>query len=543
MSTRHLTAVYRPQTFAHVVGQQSVSTILSRAAAQQRIAPAYMFSGTRGVGKTTVARIFAKAINCSSGPAAEPCNECSHCREITRGSSLDVLEIDGASHTGVDHVRKLNEDVGYAPIECRYKVIIIDEAHMLSRSAFNALLKTLEEPPRHATFILATTEPHKFPATIVSRCQHYNFKRIAQAELERFLQAIVDQEEVDCEAAALRLLARKGAGSVRDSLSLLSQILALGEARIDAETVKDILGVAGHEVMRSLIDAFAAADSRRIVELGRELLESGLDLGHFLQELATVWRNLFLLKKLGSEAEPLMEASREEIEDWKELSGSLPLEQIHAAWQMTLEGQRRVLQSVDPGLALELLLLNIAHLPELVFVHSQPQPQRTGSSSTGTTAGGGQSRPARTEVGSADDAGTGGASSGPGRSSARDWDGFVAFAKDRGNGQQLPSLWHVRGRIEGDSLVIRCPSFWYTRMQEKGGQAILERLAREYFERAMEVRLEVDQGNGGQNIPELKKKVLSDPNVQEVMERFKAKVVEVRPKDVHGTDASGQPKT
>ena len=534
-----MTSLYRPQTFAQVVGQTSVCTILSRAAEQQKIAPAYMFSGTRGVGKTTVARIFAKAINCQNGPAAEPCNDCGHCREITRGSGLDVLEIDGASHTGVDHVRKLNEEVGYAPVECRYKVVIIDEAHMLSRSAFNALLKTLEEPPRHAAFILATTEPHKFPATIVSRCQHYSFKRIPQAQLECFLRDVLDKEGVGFEQSALGIVARKGGGSVRDALSLLSQILALGQERIEAEAVKEILGVAGHELMREVITAFAAQDSRRIVELSQSLLDSGLDLGHFLQELAAIWRNLFLLKKLGSEAESLMEASREEIDDWAELARGLPLEQIHAAWQMTLEGQRRVLHSVDPGLALELLLLNIAHLPELVFVHTHKGSVQSGSPQPGPGAGDGPAPATSEEIPQPDGRPAEAASNEPGGAASTGsaaWNEFVDFVKKSGNGQQLPSLARAEGRLDGDRLVIRCPAFWYSRMREKRGFEALKRLAAEHFGRRVEVCPEIDQKNGGLSGPELKKKVMDDPNVQEVMERFQAKIVEVRPKGGGGAE-------
>ncbi|HMB30536.1 MAG TPA: DNA polymerase III subunit gamma/tau, partial [Desulfohalobiaceae bacterium] len=215
MAHKRLANYYRPQNFSQVLGQEQIRKILSRAAGEGKVAPAYMFSGTRGVGKTTIARIFAKAINCHYGPAEEPCNTCRLCQQITKNSCLDVSEIDGASHTGVDHVRKLNEEVEYAPLECRYKVVIIDEAHMLSRSAFNALLKTLEEPPAHAVFILATTEPHKFPATIVSRCQHYAFKRLAQKDLESYMAFILDTENVVYESGAISLLARKGGGSVR----------------------------------------------------------------------------------------------------------------------------------------------------------------------------------------------------------------------------------------------------------------------------------------------------------------------------------------
>ncbi|MBA4357635.1 MAG: DNA polymerase III, subunit gamma and tau, partial [Desulfovibrio sp.] len=183
-----LTAKYRPRLFAEVAGQDAVRAILSRAAATGKIAPAYMFSGTRGVGKTTIARIFAKALNCEQAPAPEPCNVCSMCRQATQGTAVDIIEIDAASHGGVNDVRALKEDVGYAPLEGRYKIFIIDEAHMLSTAAFNALLKTLEEPPARVTFILASTEAHKFPATILSRCQHYVFKMLPQADLAAHLE-------------------------------------------------------------------------------------------------------------------------------------------------------------------------------------------------------------------------------------------------------------------------------------------------------------------------------------------------------------------
>ena len=251
MSTSNLTAKYRPQTFADVAGQGPVKAILSRAAATDKIAPAYLFSGTRGVGKTTIARIFAKALNCVNAPTAEPCNECSNCKQITAGVAVDVIEIDGASNRGIDDARRLKEDIGYAPIECRYKVFIIDEAHMLTKEAFNALLKTLEEPPPRATFIMATTEHHKFPATIISRCQHYTFKMLPQSELFDHLEKIMNLEELKFDPGALQIIAKRGAGSVRDSMSLLGQALAMGEDVLREEMVRDFLGLAGQEIGRA----------------------------------------------------------------------------------------------------------------------------------------------------------------------------------------------------------------------------------------------------------------------------------------------------
>ena len=252
-----LAALYRPQTFAEVVGQDMVKSILSRAAREDRVAPAYLLSGTRGVGKTTIARIFAKALNCEHAPTGEPCNQCEACRRITQGNFVDVVEIDGASNRGIDDIRRLRDAVGYAPLEGRYKVFIIDEAHMLTKEAFNALLKTLEEPPARVTFIMATTEQHKFPVTIVSRCQHFVFRQIPEATLEAHICNILQKEGRPFEKEAAHLIARRAAGSVRDSMSLLGQVLALGcapEEPLTASQAREVLGLAGREVMDHLLD-------------------------------------------------------------------------------------------------------------------------------------------------------------------------------------------------------------------------------------------------------------------------------------------------
>jgi DNA polymerase-3 subunit gamma/tau len=378
MSQENLATRYRPQTFSQVAGQGPIKRILSRTAATGRVAPAYLFSGTRGVGKTTLARIFAKALNCQEGPAAEPCNQCPICRQVTQGAAVDVVEIDGASNTGVDNVRRLKEDVGYAPLECRRKVIIIDEAHMLSRQAFNALLKTLEEPPGHVTFIMATTEPEKFPQTIISRCQHFVFKRLPQSELSAHLQYVLDQEGVAAEPAAVQLLARRGAGSVRDSMSLLSQVLALGADGLKLSDVREVLGLAGSEVFLRLMEYVRDRDLLGLHGLLTEILDQGVDLGFFLRELAACWRNLFLLRQLGQAAQGMLDLPAEETSAWAGLAPDFALSHLHAGWQMVLDSQRRVLTSMEPALALELLLLNLAYLPDLL----------TPGASTPTASGG-----------------------------------------------------------------------------------------------------------------------------------------------------------
>ncbi len=395
MSTASLTTAYRPQTFADVAGQETIKAILSRAASEDRIAPAYLFSGTRGVGKTTIARIFAKALNCANAPTAEPCNQCEHCRKITQGMHVDVVEIDGASNRGIDDARRLRESIGYAPMEGRYKVFIIDEAHMLTRDAFNALLKTLEEPPKGVTFVMATTEPHKFPITIVSRCQHYIFKRLGEQELEAHLTRILGLEGRAFEPQAVKLIARRAAGSVRDSMSLMGQVLALGNETLEENAVRSILGLAGQELFFRILEAMRAQDVVAVSSVIREMLDQGVDIGFFLRELATTWRNLFMLRQAGEQALPLLDLPEEEARQWLAMAPQFELAHVHACWQLTLEGQRRVLTSLEPAMALELLLLNLTFLPKLLSM------EQLSRGKAGAPAGGSSSRPAGSPSGAA----------------------------------------------------------------------------------------------------------------------------------------------
>lgn len=410
-----LTAKYRPRRFADVAGQDAVKAILSRAAATGKVAPAYMFSGTRGVGKTTIARIFAKALNCEKAPAPEPCNECRLCRQANAGNAVDIIEIDAASHGGVNDVRSLKEDVGYAPLEGRFKVFIIDEAHMLSTAAFNALLKTLEEPPARVTFILASTEAHKFPATILSRCQHYVFKMLPQAELAAHLEAVLKAEGVSFEPGAVRIIARRGAGSVRDSMSLLGQALAYSAGVLAEAEVRACLGLAGQEVFFTLMEAIASRDLPLLSRTLRGVLDQGLDLGFFLRELSGCWRNMFLLRQAGEAMAPEMGLPEEEVAQWSQWAGRFAPAHIHACWQMTLDGQQRVVKSLEPAQALELLLLNLACLPDLLPLAALGGASGVAARPAGGGVPSGSPAPGRTAPGSGS-SGSGPSSSGPSRS-------------------------------------------------------------------------------------------------------------------------------
>jgi DNA polymerase-3 subunit gamma/tau len=545
MAKTHLTVKYRPQTFAEVVGQDTVRAILSRAAETDAIAPAYMFSGTRGVGKTTLARVLAKAVNCEKGPAAEPCNECRHCRRIQSGAAVDVIEIDAASNTGVDNIRSLKEDVGYAPMECRYKVFIIDEAHMLSKSAFNALLKTLEEPPGRVAFIMATTEPHKFPPTIVSRCQHYIFQRLTQKEIAAHLAAILEREGLEYEPAAVNLLARRGAGSVRDAMSLMGQVLALGGESLQAESVRRVLGLAGQEIFFRLVRAIHEQDCMTVTGVLNEVMDQGLDLGFFLAELTQVWRNLFLLSQAGEKAFPVLEAPEEDAAKWLEWAPAFSLAHVHACWQMTLEGQQRVKNSLDPALALELLLLNLAYLPRLMPLPeaSKGSPPGNGGDTPGSKAreSGREPEPAEPEP----------VDKGPEKQEAqrpdpeavrseseetrpegpRDWRGFVEFCAPRVEGAGLNGgmLQKIEGEFEDERLVVKSANGVVLDRLEKGEAA--ERfhgLIREYFGRDISVEFERTQSTE-KTRADLEREAKEHPVVKEAMQELDAGLLGVEP--------------
>ncbi|UOF91780.1 DNA polymerase III subunit gamma/tau [Fodinisporobacter ferrooxydans] len=287
---------WRPQTFADMVGQAHIKTTLQNAIRYQRLAHAYLFSGPRGTGKTSTAKIFAKAINCEHGPAIEPCNSCPACRGITDGSIMDVVEIDAASNRGIEEIRDLREQVKYAPTEVRYKVYIIDEVHMLTTEAFNALLKTLEEPPRHVIFILATTEPHKLPATILSRCQRFDFRRIGTKDIVERLKQVALDKHVQVEEQVYWLIARMADGGMRDALSLFDQVISFDQQMITIDAVHSLLGSIRTEVIYTLFESIVKGDTAKAVQEFSNILQSGKDPSQCIHELLQVTRDVLMLK-------------------------------------------------------------------------------------------------------------------------------------------------------------------------------------------------------------------------------------------------------
>ncbi|OGQ04990.1 MAG: DNA polymerase III, subunit gamma and tau, partial [Deltaproteobacteria bacterium RBG_19FT_COMBO_58_16] len=291
---------WRPSLFEEIVGQAHVTRTLSNAVSSGRVAHAYLFSGPRGVGKTTAARILAKCLNCAEGPTPTPCNNCESCKTIASGSSVDVFEIDGASNTGVDNVRELRESVRYVPTRGKYKIYIIDEVHMLSTAAFNALLKTLEEPPPHAAFIFATTEVHKIPATILSRCQRFDFKRIPFRDIYAHLKKILTAEGVKFEDKAVYTLAREADGSLRDGQSLLEQSLAFGGAELKDSDVIEALGLMDREMLFSLSEGMISGSGSACLNIVEKIYEFGYDLKRALSDLLEHIRDLTVLKVTGN---------------------------------------------------------------------------------------------------------------------------------------------------------------------------------------------------------------------------------------------------
>jgi len=356
---------YRPQTFRDVVNQEHVKTTLENAIAQKRIAHGYIFSGQRGTGKTTVARILARCLNCIQGPTAAPCGECASCREITAGGTVDVIEIDAASNRGINEMRELRENVRYQPARDRYKVFIIDEAHQITSEAFNALLKTIEEPPEWVVFVLCTTEAHKIPATIASRCQHFSFRSVDFEDLVRRMAWICEQEGIQTDPEALAVLAAAGEGSVRDSLSALDQAIACCGSKLDAAEVRALLGAFSLESLEQVSQALLDGDSGRLLEVVDELERNGLNLQHFSRELSRYFRNLLVLRISGA-APRLVAASTQQREKLAAIAARFSEEDLTRYLQLSLDLFRDLQFSLQPRFHLEIGLLRLAQAGRLL---------------------------------------------------------------------------------------------------------------------------------------------------------------------------------
>ena len=381
MSYLVLARKYRPQTFEDLVGQDHVARTLANAIATGRVAHAFLFTGVRGVGKTTSARLLAKCLNCVgpdgklTGPTATPCNQCAPCREITAGQDLDVQEIDGASYNGVDEVRRLQEGMSFRPARDRSKVYIVDEVHMLSTAAWNAFLKTLEEPPPHVTFIFATTEVHKVPITILSRCQRYDFKLIPTQTIARRLEDVLAQENIEADAAAVQVLAREAAGSMRDAMSLLDQVIAFSGTKLTGDDVTRVLGVADRKILHELAAALVGGDAAACLAVVERLAQQGFDLPHVAKDVLGHLRNLVVAKvcagsspgaTVGPSLRELLDLADEEIGEVSALAARAETDDLSRLFQGFSRAFDDIVKSGQPRMALEMALVRLARRPPLL---------------------------------------------------------------------------------------------------------------------------------------------------------------------------------
>ena len=357
MEHQSLYRKWRPQTFEDIIGQKHITQTLINAISLNRISHAYIFSGPRGVGKTTTARILAKSLNCEKGPTPYPCNKCERCIRITNGYSMDVMEIDGASNNGVDSIRELRNKVNFAPAEGRYKIYIIDEVHMLSQGAFNALLKTLEEPPLHVIFIFATTDPHKIPSTILSRCQWFNFRRISLADIVAKLKMIVKDEKLNIDDKTLNIIARSSTGSMRDAESALDQIIAYCGNNITSQSVKEVLGIIEEEVFFEFLEAIIKNDTLNGIEIINRTSDLGEDASQFIKNLMEYVHNLSLAKVCQKEILNLKGIFTEDRERLLKQSKTIKLEKLFSIVNYLAEAERKMRYTRHPWILLEMLVI------------------------------------------------------------------------------------------------------------------------------------------------------------------------------------------
>ncbi|MFO0735913.1 MAG: DNA polymerase III subunit gamma/tau [Labilithrix sp.] len=373
MSYLVLARKYRPQSFDDLIGQEHVAQTLANAIAQSRVAHAFLFTGVRGVGKTTSARILAKCLNClgadgkAAGPTSKPCQVCAACTEIAAGMDMDVQEIDAASYNGIDEVRRLQEGLAFRPARDRYKIYIVDEVHMLSNAAWNAFLKTLEEPPPHVKFIFATTEVHKVPVTILSRCQRYDFKLVSARQIGARLKEVVGKENLAADDAAINVLAREAAGSMRDAMSLLDQVIAYGAEKIGADTVAKVLGVADREVLHKLTSAVLGGDAGAALDVLDQVSRQGFDMVHLWKDLMRHVRNIVVAKVCtAAQAPELLDLAEEEVKDVMELAARSDADDLSRIFTGLSRGFDDIVKSGQVRSNLEMTLVRLARRPPLL---------------------------------------------------------------------------------------------------------------------------------------------------------------------------------
>ncbi|MFA9460697.1 DNA polymerase III subunit gamma/tau [Thiohalorhabdus methylotrophus] len=555
MSYLVLARKWRPQRFGDLVGQEHVVRALTNALASGRVGHAFLFSGSRGVGKTTVGRLLAKGLNCGQGVTAEPCGECANCQAIEENRFVDLIEVDAASRTKVDDTRDLLDNVQYLPSVGRYKVYLIDEVHMLSNHSFNALLKTLEEPPEHAKFIFATTEPARIPVTILSRCLQFELKRIGADRIRERMGAILEAEGIPTESEALELLARSADGSLRDGLSLLDQAINFGEGRVADAVVRDMLGTVNRDRVLTLLEAVTARDGAAVLDRVAEVAESGMDLDAALAELLGLLHRVAVMQAVpdrGAGDETLVVEERRRLEA---LAESTPAEDVQLFYQMGLQGRRDLAAAPDPRVGLEMAVLRMVAFDPFEAVGEERPAAAVGPASAAREQAGkgrpapepdaprraapppAEPQPAAPEADTGSPSGSGTAGDAP----VSEWEGIVRTL-------EMPPSWRsvlefaVPREFTAEQVRLGFPSEQLLSAGSERFRTALESALAAHFGATPKIVIEeLGQGSGEESPAAARERrsreaqesaeqaVAEDPNMQILQEQFGARVESVRP--------------
>lgn len=530
MSYQVLARKWRPRNFATLVGQEHVVRALTHALAEKRLHHAYLFTGTRGVGKTTLARILAKSLNCETGITASPCGVCSSCQEIDAGRFVDLLEVDAATNTKVDEMRQLLENAVYAPTRGRFKVYVIDEVHMLSNSAFNAMLKTLEEPPEHVKFILATTDPQKIPVTVLSRCLQFNLKQMPPAAICGHLSRILEAEDVSYEAGAISLIARSAAGSMRDALSLLDQAIAHGAGKVEEAQVREMLGTVDLDYLYSLLDALGDGDAQRLLSIADDMAMRSLSFAGALQELGSLLTRL----QITQFAPRAIEDEEPDSARLKEFAREFSPEFIQLAYQIVAHGRDEMPLAPDEyaGFVMTLLRLHAFRPQAAVLGHTAKLAATAKVAATPATqtvrvpsASPGE-RPIQRPIAA------------PVRGNESDvpsWRALIDALQISGMSRELAQHCELRELSEGNCQLRLPPA--HRHLQMKPAQDKLQQALSEYLGRSMHVRIEVGEVEAATPAATVQQErkvrqdraiaaIEQDPFVRDVIDTFDASLIE-----------------
>jgi DNA polymerase-3 subunit gamma/tau len=525
---------YRPQKFADLIGQPHVTRTLQNAIKLDKLYPALIFSGMKGVGKTSAARILSKALNCEKGPDIEPCNQCPICIEITEDKSPDYIEIDGASNNGVEEVRNLKEKVKYKPFKNRFRVVVIDEVHMLSNSAWNALLKTIEEPPEFTYFIMATTDFHKIPATIVSRCQHFEFKRISHEIMVTLLKEICGKENINITDYSLYLIARASEGSLRDAKKILDQAVAISSGDVHDNDVIAILGVIEEDLFITLTQHVFSQDRQAIIKQINELSERGMDLRFFYSEYIKFFRNLMVLKSLGEE-ENLHDLNPENIPRLKEMMKDIREIELLRYFNAVKDLEMTIKNTENPRIILEYLFLKLTYFPSLVSIEELIEKVNSGALSS--------LRPDRSENIRTDQGTSSGTFAIPSNrekpSNETNLTGGINLSEDQLGTQLIDTLSKEKPRlastlqassffIKNNTLYIQIPQeLEYAQKNILDHVDFLKKTISHTFNRQVEIAVSLDMKKNGNNEEAKKKELENDPKVKRLADKIKGRTVSI----------------